>query len=109
MAVMLAINASTALSAPARSMDTSFGNSGNVTTDFGSGEDSARGIAIQLDGKPVAAGSAEDRSGPGRANGFALARCNSDGTLELSAGHLELRHPFSEILDLRSLGRQQDA
>jgi uncharacterized delta-60 repeat protein len=84
MAVMLTINVSTALSVPQGSMDTSFGNSGNVTTDFGGGEDNARGIAIQPDGKLVTAGSAEDRSGPGWANDFALARYNTDGSLDTS-------------------------
>jgi uncharacterized delta-60 repeat protein len=87
MAVMLTINVSTALSVPQGSMDTSFGNSGNVTTDFGGGEDNARGIAIQPDGKLVTAGSAEDRSGPGWANDFALARYNSDGSLDTSFGN----------------------
>ena|SRR5215208_6568873 len=87
MAVMLATNVSTALSAPDISMDTSFGNRGNVTTDFFGHEDDARGIAIQPDGKLVVAGSAEDTNTPGWFNDFALARYNSDGSLDTSFGN----------------------
>ncbi len=65
------------------SLDTSFGTGGNVTTDFGTGNtDSANAIASQSDGKIVAAGSSF-------ANGlgdFALARYNTDGSLDTSFG-----------------------
>jgi uncharacterized delta-60 repeat protein len=54
-----------------------FPGDGKVTTSFSSGSDSTRGVAIQGDGKIVAAGFA------GNPSEFALARYNSlDGTLD---------------------------
>jgi uncharacterized delta-60 repeat protein/uncharacterized repeat protein (TIGR01451 family) len=61
------------------SLDTTFGNGGKLTTDFG-GFDAAFGVALQADGKIVAAG----QGGPG--GGFALARYNTDGSLDPSFG-----------------------
>jgi uncharacterized delta-60 repeat protein len=58
---------------PDGSPDRGFSGDGVVTTDVG-GSDGARGLAIQTDGKLVAAG----RSGPD----FALARYSSDGALD---------------------------
>jgi uncharacterized delta-60 repeat protein len=55
----------------------SFGKGGNVVTDFG-GEDFAQGVILQADGKIVAAG--DTVSGVG--SEFALARYNSDGSLD---------------------------
>ena len=63
---------------PDGSLDTSFGSGGKVTTDFG-GFDAASAVAIQPDGKIIAAG----RSGSGD---FALARYNPDGSLDSSFG-----------------------
>jgi len=63
------------------SLDTSFGGTGKVTTDFGS-DDSAYSVAIQADGKIVAAGS----SGAGFITDFALVRYNTDGSLDTSFG-----------------------
>jgi len=55
-------------------LDTNFSDDGIQTTDFGGGDDAAFGVAIQPDGKIVAVG---------RAGGdFALARVNTDGTLD---------------------------
>ena len=59
------------------SLDTSFGSGGIVTTDFG-GEDAAVALAVQADGKIVAAGSAGDH--------IALARYLPDGTLDSTFG-----------------------
>ena len=59
------------------SLDTSFGTGGIVTKDFG-GEDAAVALAIQADGKIVAAGTASD--------GIALARYLPDGTLDPTFG-----------------------
>ena len=56
------------------SLDTSFGNGGKVTTDFGDRFESAGGVAIQSDGKIVVAGDS--------AGNFALARYNSNGSLD---------------------------
>src|SRR5262249_2807687 len=59
-------------------LDGSFGVGGKVTTDFSGGRDEANALAIQPDGKIVAAGTA---------NGdFALARYNVDGTLDATFG-----------------------
>jgi uncharacterized delta-60 repeat protein len=64
-------------------LDASFGVKGKVKTDFTSGSDSANGVAIQADGKVVAAGEAGNSSGRPK---FALARYNSDGTLDATFG-----------------------
>jgi uncharacterized delta-60 repeat protein len=60
------------------SLDTSFDSGGKVTTDFGGGNDRAYSVAIQSDGKIVAAG----YSSNGSNNDFALVRYNTDGTLD---------------------------
>ena len=64
-------------------LDATFGVDGKVMTDFTSASDSASGVAIQADGRIVAAGVAGDQSGNSK---FALARYNSDGTLDASFG-----------------------
>ena len=43
-------------------LDTSFGTGGKVTTEVGSGTDEARSVAIQSDGKIVAAGFSDNGS-----------------------------------------------
>jgi uncharacterized delta-60 repeat protein/uncharacterized repeat protein (TIGR01451 family) len=63
---------------PDGSLDTSFDGDGKVTTDFAGDIDLAYGVAIQGDGKIVAAGRAVV-SGNRR---FALARYNADGSLD---------------------------
>src|SRR5439155_8700557 len=57
---------------PNGSLDTSFNGSGKVTTAIGPGDDEAYGLALQLDGKLVAAGN----SWNGSQAVFALARYN---------------------------------
>lgn len=65
------------------SLDTTFDGDGLVTTDFGLLlADVANGIAIQSDGKIVAAGIALNVTN----NDFALARYNADGSLDSSFG-----------------------
>jgi len=65
-------------------LDTSFGGGdGRVTTNFTNREDAVYGLAVQPDGKIVAAGDAGFRTGNSR---FALARYNGDGTLDTSFG-----------------------
>jgi uncharacterized delta-60 repeat protein len=61
------------------SLDASFGSGGRVTTNFG-GFDSALGVALQADGRIVAAGG----GGPG--SDFALARYDAGGSLDTSFG-----------------------
>jgi uncharacterized delta-60 repeat protein len=64
-------------------LDTTFGGTGIVTTNMGSTSDSISAIAVQSDGKIVAAGEAT-RSGTG--SDFALVRYNSNGTLDSTFG-----------------------
>ena len=63
-------------------LDASFGTGGKVTTDFAGAHDVAFAVAVQPNGEIVAAGVA---SISGNSN-FALARYNSDGTLDASFG-----------------------
>jgi uncharacterized delta-60 repeat protein len=62
------------------SLDASFGGTGTVTTDFGWAYSWARSVALQADGKIVAAGS----TGDGSNYKFAVARYNADGSLDTS-------------------------
>ena len=64
------------------SLDTSFGNGGRVITRIGSFDDAANAVAIQPDGKIVAAGI----SGSSPNYDFALIRYNTNGTLDTSFG-----------------------
>ena len=64
-------------------LDPTFGGDGIVTTDFGGGNDVARGLALQADGKLVAAGATTDPLG---ASDFALARYQADGSLDPGFG-----------------------
>jgi len=63
-------------------LDSSFGTNGIVITHADSSWDDALSIAIQSDGKIVAAG----YSSIGGTDDFALARYNTDGTLDSSFG-----------------------
>ena len=63
------------------SVDTSFGNSGKITTAVGAGADIAWGIAIQTDGKIVAAG----QSSGGWNDDFAVVRYNGGSSSTLPA------------------------
>jgi uncharacterized delta-60 repeat protein len=72
-----------AVAAPAQAkagdLDRSFGTGGKVTTDFGTPDDEVSDkMAVQADGKPVAAGFANE----GPARDFALARYTPNGTLD---------------------------
>ncbi|MFO7445980.1 MAG: delta-60 repeat domain-containing protein, partial [Ignavibacteriaceae bacterium] len=66
----------------AGTLDNSFGNDGIVTTAIGSSLSRIKDIAIQSDGKIVAAG----RSDNGALSDCALARYNSDGSLDNTFG-----------------------
>jgi uncharacterized delta-60 repeat protein len=74
------------------SLDSSFGSSGEVVTDFG-GEDEARAVALQSDGRIIAGGigGASDPSldplhGWNYPAGFAVARYEPNGILDRSFG-----------------------
>jgi uncharacterized delta-60 repeat protein len=60
------------------SLDTTFNTTGMVTTAIGGGADNANAVAIQADGKIVAAG----YSNNGTDLDFALVRYNTDGSLD---------------------------
>jgi uncharacterized delta-60 repeat protein len=66
---------------PDGSLDPGFDGNGSLRTDFGGGEEVARAVAIQADGRIVAAG----ERAPGNAD-FALARYAPDGSLDASFG-----------------------
>ena len=61
------------------SLDPAFSGNGKVSTDFTSGLDSAHDVAVQADGKIVAAGDADFQS-------IALARYGVDGLLDSAFG-----------------------
>ena len=68
-------------------LDASFGGDGKVRTDFSAGWDGASGVAVQADGRIVAAGVAAAAAGPHHGDTkFALARYNSNGTLDATFG-----------------------
>ncbi|MEH2203197.1 MAG: DUF4347 domain-containing protein [Nostoc sp.] len=73
---------------PDGSLDTSFGNSGTVTTHVvGTSSDFAYGVTLQSDGKIILAGySWGDSTQPNQPD-FALTRYNADGTLDTSFGN----------------------
>jgi uncharacterized delta-60 repeat protein len=64
------------------SPDTGFGDGGRVVTDLGTDQDVANDVAIQRDGKIVAVGSAMALG----SSSIALARYETDGTLDTSFG-----------------------
>jgi uncharacterized delta-60 repeat protein len=69
--------------ATAGDLDPTFGTGGKVTTDFGSVNEEAAAVALQTDGKIVAAGTTGGGMGGGE---FALARYNLDGSLDPTFG-----------------------
>jgi uncharacterized delta-60 repeat protein len=78
-AVALVVAIANPAAAPPGDLDPTFDGDGKVFTDFAGGADEGRAVAIQGDGKIVAAGFAV---GPGGSNDFALARYNTDGSLD---------------------------
>jgi uncharacterized delta-60 repeat protein len=73
------------------SLDASFGERGTVRTDFGGQPfgldlvyESAADVLVQPDGRIIAAGRAVQYGASGRAEDFALARYNADGSLDPS-------------------------
>jgi uncharacterized delta-60 repeat protein len=67
------------------SLDPTFGSGGKVVTDLFNNSDRANALALQPDGKIVAAGSAWTNSSS-VSEDFALARYNTDGSLDTSFG-----------------------
>jgi uncharacterized delta-60 repeat protein len=67
-------------------LDSSFGIGGQVTTDVNASFDNAKAVAIQPDGKIVVAGSVFGSSSAPGVSDFAVARYNSDGSLDATFG-----------------------
>jgi uncharacterized delta-60 repeat protein len=67
-------------------LDTSFGSGGTVETEFTGGLDQAFGLALQTDGKIIAAGVADQFLDPIGRGDFALARYRVNGSLDSSFG-----------------------
>ena len=63
-------------------LDSTFGNNGKVTTDFGPGDDNIQSILLQADGKILVVGDSFN----GSSYDFALARYNSNGSLDTTFG-----------------------
>lgn len=78
--VLLSWPLANTVAATAGDLDPTFGSGGRVITDFFGKSDGARAVAIQPDGKIVAAGSVNS------AETFGLARYNADGSLDSTFG-----------------------
>src|SRR5262245_10810056 len=88
-------------------LDTSFGINGIVTTDFGGAFEGAWSVALQPDGKIVAAG----LTILSRTNQFALARYTSDGTLDAgfgTGGRVTTGFPGATVANAFSVAIQAD-
>jgi uncharacterized delta-60 repeat protein len=81
--VALTLVFASGISAAAGDLDPSFDGDGKVATNFGAA-DVAGGVAVQADGKIVAAGYSEDPSS--NASDFVLARYKADGALDPGFG-----------------------
>ena len=68
-------------------LDPSFGIGGKVVTPIGNGDEGASAVAIQSDGKIVAAGGSYNGANNGTHDDFILARYNTDGSLDISFGN----------------------
>jgi uncharacterized delta-60 repeat protein len=84
------------------SLDASFGTGGKVATDFNSDSDRASAVLLQADGRLVAGGTSSNGGFPD----FALARYNTDGTLDTTFGtggkvKTDFAGSFDEIVDLQ--------
>jgi len=78
-------------------LDTAFGNAGKVLTKIGNGAAEANAVALQADGKILVAGTVNESP---KGKSFALARYNSDGSLDTAFG--------SNGIVITSFGSQSD-
>jgi uncharacterized delta-60 repeat protein len=96
---------------PDGSLDTSFNGTGKVTTAIGSsGNDVASAVALQPDGKLVAAGTSYNGTSPAsEPEFFALARYNPNGSLDTSFnGTGKLTTAIGSFNDASALALQSD-
>jgi uncharacterized delta-60 repeat protein len=92
---------------PDGNLDSTFGSGGKVTTDFLSGVDEAKALAVEPNGKLVAAGSTRGLS---LSQDFALASYNANGSLDLgfgSAGKVSIDF-FGSVDAANALALQSD-
>ncbi len=89
-------------------LDTTFGTGGKVTTDFNGSDDFSNSIVLQSDGKIILGG----RTNNGTNEDFALARYNSDGSLDTTFGtggkvttDFNVNDDFSNSIALQSDGK----
>ena len=106
--LLLSANALPPVCAAAGDLDTTFGGDGKVTTAFAGFNSTVQAVAIQPDGKIIAAGTTSD--GTFLPNDFALARYNPDGALDLSfgTGGKVTTDFFGGIDDARAVAIQPD-
>jgi len=90
---------------PDGSLDSTFDGDGQVTTDFGGNQDGAYAVAIQTDGRIVAAGSS---SPDVYTEYFALARYNPDGSLDSTFDGDGLAITDAGFARVRELALQSD-
>lgn len=90
------------------SPDTTFDGDGRLSTDFLAGNDIAYSVAVQADGKIVAAGTKD--IGGGAAQDFALARYNANGSLDTAFGNggKVTTDFFSNLDDAKAVAVQAD-
>ncbi len=79
----MTFDATSAAAAPG-DLDLTFSGDGKLTDFLSRGDDSARGVAIQPDGKIVVAGTSW--TGQVRGSDFAVVRYNTDGSLDTTFG-----------------------
>jgi uncharacterized delta-60 repeat protein len=89
------------------SLDTAFSGDGMQTTSF-PGFDEAKGLALQADGKIVAAGGTGDDEGSGAVD-FALARYNASGSLDTTfSGDGRQTTDFGQFEEVSGVALQSD-
>src|SRR5207249_1639233 len=104
-ALLLVLSFAHSVDAGPGDLDPSFGTGGRVLTDFGGG-DGARALALQADGKIVAAGFTSSDFGTRRR--FALARYNPDGSLDPSFRGGRVVTSFADRDEASALALQSD-
>src|SRR5206468_5937950 len=93
------------------SLDTSFNGTGTAIISFAGGSDIANDVAVQADGKIIVAGRADVGATLGQGYNLALARYNTNGTLDSSFnGNGEIIFPPlpSVFEEIRDIGLQGD-
>ena len=94
---------------PDGSLDVTFGTDGVVTTDFVGGFDAAEEVVLQPDGRIVVVGSAELIPGNFVSRDFAVARYNTNGSLDTTFGNGgKVTSPLGEIDSASSVVVQPD-